>query len=50
MTTNFVYSYFGSIGFNNDKAYVRINKKLGINLNNNQDEYICDKYKISRKQ
>jgi hypothetical protein len=47
MTTNYVYSYFGSIGFNNDKAYVRINKKLGIRLNNNQDEYICDKYKIS---
>jgi hypothetical protein len=47
MTTNFVYSYVGSIGFENDRAYTRINKKLGINLNNNQDEYICDKYKIS---
>lgn len=47
MTRNFVYSYFGSIGFNNDRAYVRINKKLGIKLDDNQDEYICDKYKIS---
>ncbi len=47
MSTNFVYSYFGTIGLKSDKAYTHINNTLGIKLNDNMDEYECAEYKIN---